>query len=132
MKKERSRSQKKIIQSIFGWIVAIICILLLFIFFSEMNRQRIIEQNENYIQDNAELKAAQVDKSFSAALEHIEMMTYWFESTLDSPEITPEQLKIWKPIRNLITSALSTPKASIWLPTEKPTTLWTAIIISTV
>ncbi|MGM9568099.1 MAG: ATP-binding protein [Clostridia bacterium] len=93
MKKERSRSQKKIIQSIFGWIVAIICILLLFIFFSEMNRQRIIEQNENYIQDNAELKAAQVDKSFSAALEHIEMMTYWFESTLDSPEITPEQLK---------------------------------------
>ena len=58
-----------------------------------MNRYYIIKQNTNYIQDNAEMKATQLDKSFSESMNHMEMLTYWFGTTLDSPVITAEQLK---------------------------------------
>ena len=74
-------------------VSAIIVIFLLFCVFLGMNRYYIIKQNTNYIQDNAEMKAAQLDKSFSESMNHMEMLTYWFGTTLDSPVITAEQLK---------------------------------------
>ena len=58
-----------------------------------MNRQRIIEQNANYIMDSAEIQASRLDQSFSEALSHIEMTAHWFETTLDGPEVTADQLK---------------------------------------
>ena len=75
------------------WAAALAAVLLLFFIFSWQNRQRIIRQNENYVQDHAVQKAKQLDKVMTEALEHIEMMAYWFGTTLDAPEVTPGQLR---------------------------------------
>ena len=93
MSKQGKYKQKNRIRPVLLWIVAIVCILLLFFVFSEMNRQRIIEQNANYIMDSAEIQASRLDQSFFEALSHIEMTAHWFETTLDGPEVTADQLK---------------------------------------
>ena len=93
MSAERSHSQKKRTLQLLRWAVVLVVVVLLFFVFSWQNRQRIVRQNENYVQDNAVQKARQLDKVLTEALEHIEMMSYWFGTTLESPEVTPEQLR---------------------------------------
>ena len=93
MKTERSHLQKKRMRQLLWWAAVLAVLALLFFAFSWQNRQRIIRQNENYVQDNAVQKAKQLDKVLTEALEHIEMMAYWFGTTLESPQVTPAQLR---------------------------------------
>ena len=68
-------------------------IVLLFLWFSADNQKRILRQNEMYIQDSATQRSAQLDSVLEESMERIKTMAYWFGGTLESSEITPEQLK---------------------------------------
>ncbi len=54
-------SQKIRTPQFLRWAAAVLVVVLLFFAFSWHNRQRIIRQNENYVQDNAVQKARQLD-----------------------------------------------------------------------
>ena len=93
MREEGFHIQKKRASQFLMWAAALVVVVLLFFIFSWQNRQRIIRQNENYVQDNAVQKARQLDKVLTEARGNIERMSYWFGTTLESPEVTPGQLR---------------------------------------
>ena len=91
MKKPLPR-QKNILPQLLLWAAALLATILLFISFAYLNRERILRQNLSYAQDNAIQKAEQLDKVLAEAMEQIEMLSYWFSATLNSDQVTPEQL----------------------------------------
>ena len=88
MKRERAGGEPQLLR----WAAAFAAMLLLFILFAMQNQQRVIEQNESYVQDCAVQKAVQLDRVLSEAMENVQMLAHWFSLTLDSPVVTPEQL----------------------------------------
>lgn len=76
-----------------GYLLLFILVVLLFFIFSRQNEKRIFLQNENYIQDNAEQTALQVEDILSRSLKDIQMLAYWFEKSMQSAKVTPEDLK---------------------------------------
>ena len=88
MKREPAGGKSQLLR----WAAAFAAMLLLFILFAMQNQQRVIEQNESYVQDCAVQKAVQLDRVLSEAMENVQMLAHWFSLTLDSPVVTPEQL----------------------------------------
>lgn len=84
--------QKNRLPQLLLWAAALVATILLFISFAYLNRERILRQNISYAQDNAVQKAEQLDKVLAESMEQIEMLSYWFGTTLTSDQITPEQL----------------------------------------
>lgn len=72
-------------------VVGIVAVLLLI--FSAQNKNRIINQNANYVQDNAIQTTKQINDVMSRTQEDIRMMAYLFGETLDEPEVSTEDLK---------------------------------------
>jgi signal transduction histidine kinase/ActR/RegA family two-component response regulator len=93
MNAPRSRAKKKKTTQILRWAAVLAVMVFLFFIFSRQNRQSIIRWNENYVQESATQKAIQLDKVLTESLEHIEMMALWFGTTLESPTVTPDQLR---------------------------------------
>ena len=77
----------------FLWAASLVVVVLLLFLFSRMNQARILRQNENYVEDSAVQKARQLDQVLGESTRQIEMMAFWFGSTLESPEVTPDQLR---------------------------------------
>lgn len=75
------------------WVLILVVVITQFFVFSEQNKKRILEQNENYVQDNAVQTAQQIDEILLRSLEDVKTMSYWFGQTLESPEVTVEDLK---------------------------------------
>ena len=86
---ERQRKIEKITVG----IVVFVIVILLFFLFSTQNRKRIFRQNENYVQDSTEQTAAQLDEMLSRALDDIEMMSCLFGKTLESTQVTVQDLQ---------------------------------------
>ena len=80
-------------REVISWVVIISMIIGMFLMFTTQNRERILIQNENYVQDNAEKTARQMDDILVRSLANIEMMAHWFGKTLDGPVVTQEELQ---------------------------------------
>ena len=85
--------KQRTIQKIAGCAVIVSVIVLLFLLFAQQNRERIFRQNENYVQDSTTQTAARIDDVLLQSLDNIEMMAYWFGKSLESPEVTVEDLQ---------------------------------------
>lgn len=85
--------KQRTIQKIAGCVVIVSVIVLLFYLFAMENRERIFRQNENYVKDSTTQTAARIDDVLLQSLDNIEMMAYWFGKSLESPEVTVEDLQ---------------------------------------
>ena len=85
--------KQRTIQKIAGCAVIVSVIVLLFLLFAQQNRERIFRQNENYVPDSTTQTAARIDDVLLQSLDNIEMMAYWFGKSLESPEVTVEDLQ---------------------------------------
>ena len=92
MEKEKLYLKYRNTWRIILWLIIVILVFFLFSVFSMQNYSRIMRQNESYVKDNAEQRAAQIDKVLTESLSDIQMIVYWFETTMHATEISPEQL----------------------------------------
>lgn len=77
---------KKFIQILTVSVVGISC-LIFFLLFSRNNEQRVISQNDSYIQDAAQQKADRLDDIFTDKLSSIQEMAYLYGTALTSSEV---------------------------------------------
>ena len=84
--------QRKIGKVIIG-ILILGLVVSMFFCFSMQNKQRILRQNENYVQDNAVQTADHIDDILQRSLKDIETISCLFGETLDEPVVTPDDLK---------------------------------------
>ena len=75
------------------WAVIFVIVAMMFFVFSKQNQERILRQNENYVQDHAVQKAKHLDEVLSESVTNIEILAYWFGENLESDQVTPAQLQ---------------------------------------
>ncbi len=78
--------------------IIFICVLLIFIIFSFVtftrdNRQRILEQNDNFIEAATVQAADRISELISMSQNSIEIMAHLYSSTITRPEITTDMLQ---------------------------------------
>lgn len=74
------------------------CILLAFVvfisvIFTKENNERIIRQNENYVEDVTVQMAERIDDILTSAQNSINTMAYLYGKSLESPEVDANALK---------------------------------------
>lgn len=73
-------------------LMFLVYIIIIFIGFSKENNERIILQNQSYVEDAAIQVAARVDDMLASAKNNINIMAYLCETMLTSPELSPQLL----------------------------------------
>ncbi len=89
MKKENRRLILKII--FFGALLAFV--LFSFYDFIRDNRQRILEQNDNFIEAATEQSAARLNDLINLSSKDVEMMAYFYGSVMTKPVVDTDMLK---------------------------------------
>ena len=94
MKRRKAHARQR--YAIWQWVLwagIVLTILALFLLFSRMNYNRILELNGNYVQDSATQTARELDSVLREASQSVEDMAYWYGQALAGPEVTVEQLQ---------------------------------------
>lgn len=92
MEKQSPKGNRNTVQVLL-WTVMIAVMVLLFVRFMQDNRQRIMQQNANYVADSARQRASEIDRILSEASEQIGMLSYYLSDYLTAPVVTPEDLQ---------------------------------------
>lgn len=71
----------------------LVFIIIIFIRFTKENNERIIRQNQRYVEDATVQVAARVDDILEGARQHIGIMAYMCEGMLTEPEVSVQLLK---------------------------------------
>ena len=85
--------KKKSLQDIVYVFFLLAAIIVLFHWYTTRNQERIEERNKNYAADSAQIKADQIDKELSNALNRIRTYSYFVGEGLNEPVITAQMLK---------------------------------------
>ena len=85
--------KRKLLQEIICVLFIIIAIIVLFQWYTTKNRERIEERNKNYAADSAQIKADQIDKELSNALNRINTYSYFVGESLSGPVVTTQMLE---------------------------------------
>ena len=85
--------KKKSLQDIVYVFFLLVAIIVLFHWYTTRNQERIEERNKNYAADSAQIKADQIDKELSNALNRIRTYSYFVGEGLNEPVITAQMLK---------------------------------------
>ena len=92
MEKQSPKGSRNTVQVLL-WTVMIAVMVLLFVHFMQDNRQRILQQNANYVADSARQRASEIDRVLREASEQIGMLSYYLSDYLTAPVVTPEDLR---------------------------------------
>lgn len=76
MEKQSPKGSRNTVQVLL-WTVMIAVMVLLFVHFMQDNRQRILQQNANYVADSARQRASEIDRVLREASEQIGMLSYY-------------------------------------------------------
>lgn len=93
MMQSEKNSGRKMVKELTLIGILILFIFIVFIIFTQQNNERIVQQNESYVQDATEQVAARIDDIFIGAQNSISSMAYLYGESLESPEIDMQKLK---------------------------------------
>ena len=85
--------KKNLFPQIIMALVVFIGIIILFIWYTVQNRERVEEQNKNYAADSARLTAFRIDEELANALNLIETYAYYVGESLEEPMISASMFK---------------------------------------
>lgn len=92
MQSGNQNNQKKVKETIFA-IILVLFIITVFIVFTKENNERIVKQNESYVQDATVQVAERIDEVLTRAQDSIQSMAYLYGELLESPDIDIQKLK---------------------------------------
>ncbi|MDE7248964.1 MAG: hypothetical protein K2N82_03575, partial [Lachnospiraceae bacterium] len=84
--------KKKSLQDIAYVFFLLAAIIVLFHWYTTRNQERIEERNKNYAADSAQIKADQIDKELSNALNRIKTYSYFVGEAISDPMVTAQML----------------------------------------
>lgn len=83
---------KKTFQQIAMALLILVAMIMLFLWYTVQNRERMEEQNKNYASDSAKLTAYRIDEELTNALNLVETYAYFLEQSLKEPNISGRML----------------------------------------
>ncbi len=86
-------NNRKIVKQILSALVLLVFVILVFIKFMKENNERIVQQNENYVEDATAQVAERIDDVLRSAQNSISTMAYLYGRLLTEPTIDSETLK---------------------------------------
>lgn len=89
----QSDNNRKIGMQILFACILLAFIVLIFIIFTKENNERIIRQNESYVEDATVQVAERIDDILTSAQNNIYTMAYLYGKSLESPEVDAKALK---------------------------------------
>jgi len=89
----QSDNNRKMRMQILFACILLAFVVLVFIIFTKENNERIIRQNENYVEDVTVQMAERIDDILTSAQDSINTMAYLYGNTLESPKVDAEALK---------------------------------------
>lgn len=92
MQFDKQNNRKLAIEIIFIGIL-ILFIITVFVFFTRKNNERIVQQNESYVQDATVQVAERIDDILTGAQNSIRSMAYFYGESLEAPEIDAQMLE---------------------------------------
>lgn len=88
-----NQDNRKIAKEIIYGGILILFIIIVFVLFTKRNYERIVRQNESYVQDATIQVAERIEDVLDGALSSVQAMAYLYGETLEAPEIDLQRLK---------------------------------------
>jgi len=85
--------KRKYLHKILNVVLLLVAIIILFHWYTEQNRKRMVDRNRIYAADSARQTADQIDKELDNAQDLINTYTYFLGESLTEPKITAQMLK---------------------------------------
>lgn len=92
MQTGNQNNRKRVKELIFASIL-VLFIVIVFIIFTKKNKERIVQQNESYVQDATVQVAERIDEFLTGAQDSIRSIAYLYGELLESPEIDIQKLQ---------------------------------------
>lgn len=89
----QSDNNRKIWMQILLVCILLVFIVIIFVIFTKENNERIIRQNERYVEDATIQVAERIDDTLTDAQNSINTMAYLYGNSLESPEVDAKALK---------------------------------------
>ncbi|MBO5055689.1 MAG: response regulator [Lachnospiraceae bacterium] len=89
----KSDNNRKIWMQILFACILLVFIVIIFVIFTKENNERIIRQNESYVEDATIQVAERIEDTLTGAQNSINTMAYMYGNSLESPEVDAKALK---------------------------------------
>lgn len=89
----QSDNNRKMWMQILFACILLAFVVVIFVIFTKENNERIIQQNENYVEDVTIQMAERIEEFLTSAQNNMNTMTYLYEKSLKSPQVDAEALK---------------------------------------
>lgn len=89
----QSDNNRKMWMQILFACILLAFVVVIFVFFTKENNERIIQQNENYVEDVTVQMAERIEDVLTGAQDSIDTMAYLYGKSLESPEVDVKALK---------------------------------------
>ena len=84
---------KKVPWKIAGVLLLLLAMIIIFLWYTAQNKNRILERNKTYAADSARQIAKQIDSEFSGAIRRVSNYVYFLNISSERPNITKEMLQ---------------------------------------